>query len=124
MCSVRYLLFICLYLTTIVMDPIFRLPVNHHRELLTFYEVNLVWSTGNVALDRYLMPIINNNSLIQIGGPEKGQCGMRAEASSVHSCHRALALSSVFTATDATVGTGVALSLPRAGRQCGRHLSD
>ena len=44
-------------------------------------EVNLLWSTGNVALDQHLMPTMNKNSLIQIGGPEKGQCRIRAEAS-------------------------------------------
>ena len=33
------------------------------------------------------MPTINKNSLIQIGGLEKGQCGMRAEASLDHN-HR------------------------------------
>ena len=53
-------------------------------------EVNLLWSTGNVALDHYLMPTMNN-SLIQIGGPEKGKCGMRAEASLDHSHHEASA---------------------------------
>ena len=51
----------------------------------------MVWSTGNVALHHYLMPTMNNNSLIQIGGPEKGQCRMKAEASSAHSHHGALA---------------------------------
>ena len=30
------------------------------------------------------MPTMNKNSLIQIGGTEKGQCGMRAEASLDH----------------------------------------
>ena len=34
---------------------------------------------------------MNNNSLIQIGGLEKGQCGMRAEASSAHNHHEASA---------------------------------
>ena len=60
-------------------------------------EVNLVWSTGNVALDHYLMPTMNNNSLIQIGGPEKGQCGTRTEANSARSCHEAPALTSQFS---------------------------
>ena len=47
------------------------------------------WSTRNVALDHYLMLTMNNNSLTQIGGPEKGQCGIRAEASSAHNHHEA-----------------------------------
>ena len=34
------------------------------------------------------MPTVNHNSLIQIGGPEKGQCGIRAESRSAHR-HRA-----------------------------------
>ena len=63
----------------------------------------MIWSTGNVALHRYLMSAINSKSLIQIGGLAKGQCVMRAEASSAHSCHGALALPSVFTATEATL---------------------
>ena len=49
--------------------------------MLEVFEVNLLWSTGKVVLDQHLMPTMNKNSLIQIGGPEKGQCGMRAEAS-------------------------------------------
>ena len=40
------------------------------------------------------MLIVTNNSLIQIGGPEKGQCGMGAEASSAHSHYEASALKS------------------------------
>ena len=32
------------------------------------------------------MPTIKNNSLIQIGGLEKGQCGMKAKANSAHNC--------------------------------------
>ena len=35
---------------------------------------------------------MKNDSLIQIGGPEKGQCGMRAEASSYHNYHGGPAL--------------------------------
>ena len=85
---------------------------------------NLRWSTGNVALDNYLMPTMNYNSLIQIGGPEKGQCGMRVESSSAHNHHEAPALSSVFTATETTVGTEVALTLSRGGRHWGRRLSE
>ena len=61
---------------------------------------------------------MKNDSLIQIGGPEKGQCGMRAEASSCHNYHGGPALPSVFTVTEATMGKRVALSLLRAGRQC------
>ena len=34
------------------------------------------------------MPTVNHNSLIQIGGPEKGQCGIGAESRSAHR-HRA-----------------------------------
>ena len=34
------------------------------------------------------MPTVNHNSLIQIIGPEKGQCGIGAKASSAYS-HRA-----------------------------------
>ena len=60
-------------------------------------EVNLKWSTGNLALDRYLIPTMNDNSLIQIGGPEKGQCGTRAEANLALSCHEAPALNSQFS---------------------------
>ena len=55
------------------------------------------WSTGYVALDHYLMPTMNNNSLIQIDGPEKGQCGMRAESSSAHNHHEAPVLTSQFS---------------------------
>ena len=72
---------------------------------------------------RLLMPTMNNNSLIQSDGPEKNQRGMRAEASLAHNRHGAPALPSVFTVTEATVWTGVALSLPRAGHQHGRGLS-
>ena len=44
------------------------------------------------------MPTMNKNSLIQIGGPEKGQCGMRAEANLDHNRREAparLSLSSL-----------------------------
>ena len=54
-----------------------------------------MWSTEKVTLDRYLIPTMSNNSLIQIGGPEKGQCGMRAEASSTHNRHETPALPSL-----------------------------
>ena len=52
------------------------------------------------------MPTMNNNSLIQIDGPDKGQCGMKAEASSAHksSCSFSTAVS-VFTATEATTSS-------------------
>ena len=33
------------------------------------------------------MHTINNNSLIQIGGPEKDQCGTKAKANLARSCH-------------------------------------
>ena len=42
------------------------------------------------------MPTMNKNSLIQIGGPEKGQCGMRAEASLDHNRRAAPARLSLF----------------------------
>ena len=57
----------------------------------------MLWSTGNVALDQHLMPTMNKNSLIQIGGPEKGQCGMRAEASLNQNHHAAPAHLSLFS---------------------------
>ena len=40
---------------------------------------------------------MNKNSLIQIGGPEKGQCGMRAEASLDQNHHAAPAHLSLFS---------------------------
>ena len=40
---------------------------------------------------------MNNNSLIQIGGPEKGQCGTGAETNSAYSCHEAPVLTSQFS---------------------------
>ena len=40
---------------------------------------------------------MNDNFLIQIGGPEKGQCGTRTEANSARSCHEAPALTSQFS---------------------------
>ena len=40
---------------------------------------------------------MNKNSLIQIGGPEKGQCGMRAEASLNQNHHAAPAHLSLFS---------------------------
>ena len=43
------------------------------------------------------MPTMNKNSLIQIGGPEKGQCGMRAEASLDHNRRAAPARLSLFS---------------------------
>ena len=55
-------------------------------------EISLIFSTANVALDRYLMPTIDNNSLIHIGGPEKAQCGITTEVSSAYSHHGVSAL--------------------------------
>ena len=40
---------------------------------------------------------MNDNSVIQIGGPEKGQCGTAAEAKSARSCHEAPTLTSQFS---------------------------
>ena len=40
---------------------------------------------------------MNNNSLTQIGGPEKGQCGTGTEANSARSCHEVPALTSQFS---------------------------
>ena len=75
---------------------------------------------------------MNNNSLIQIGGPEKGQCGMRAEASLDHNRREApahLSLSSLqpkpqleqelpylYHELDTSVGDGLS-------GYCGRRLS-
>ena len=42
---------------------------------MVYSKCSMIWSTGNVALDRYLMPFMNYNFLMQIGGPEKGPCG-------------------------------------------------
>ena len=56
--------------------------------------MNLTWSTGNGALDHYIMPTLNNNSPIQIGGPAKGQCGTRDKANSARNGHAAPALTS------------------------------
>ena len=55
--------------------------VGHNNEAC---KVSLIWSTGNVAVDRYLIPTMNTNFRIQIGGPEKGQYSMGAEASSAY----------------------------------------
>ena len=57
-------------------------------------EVNLLWSTGNVALDRYIMLTMNYDCLIQIAGPGKGLCGIIAEANSACSCPVVPALTS------------------------------
>ena len=75
---------------------------NTHRENVTnrgFFVLarwsKLMWSTEKVTLNLYLIPTMNNNSRIQVGGPEKGQCGMRAEASSTHNRHEIPALPSL-----------------------------
>ena len=41
------------------------------------------------------MPTINRSSSIQIGGPEKSQCGIKPEASSAHNHHGASILHSL-----------------------------
>ena len=53
-------------------------------------EVSLIWFTGNVASDCYLMLTMNNNFLIQISGLENDQC-----ASLAHNRHGAPALPSL-----------------------------
>ena len=57
----------------------------------------MVYTTEYVALDQYLTPTMNNNSLIQIDSPEKGKCGLRAESSSAHNHHEASLLTSQFS---------------------------
>ena len=55
-------------------------------------EISLIFSTANVALDHYLMPSTDNNSLIHIGSPEKDQFGIKTWVSSAYSHHRISAL--------------------------------
>ena len=54
----------------------------------------MIWSTGTVALDHHLKYTMDNNSVIQIGGPENGQCGTKAKANLACSCHAAPAQAS------------------------------
>ena len=46
------------------------------------------------------MPTMDNNSLIQMGGPEKGQCGTEAEANLARSYHATPALTPQWSANN------------------------